>query len=604
MDKNQATGLILISLLLLGYMFFFSPDPESVQQTNSLPDSTTVAASPVKEPLVKDSTSVNRSLSDSVAVAQYGPFAKGMQGESKKVILENEDVKITFDSYGAQISEVILKNYVTYTKETLVLLDQWSSQISETLPTDHGNINLNELYYQVKEQGNTLSFRIYSEGGLALEKKFTLEEKGFVLNYDLNLDGIKNTLRGSSIRFNWVNHMKKLEQDLEQEMIRSTVNFYTIDDNWDDLSPSSKDKEEVKPELPVKWVSAKQKFFNSGLITDAQFSNVQLTTSVDETDKHSVKTSQILLDIPLDSIQAGTANLRFYFGPNDYKICEAVAPRYEKNVYLGWAGLSFINLYVMFPLFNFLESFISNYGVIIFVMVLLIKTLLFPLTYKSYISMAKMRVLKPELDEIKARVGDDMAKAQQEQMKLYQQMGVNPISGCIPMLAQMPVFIALFNFFPNAIQLRQKGFLWATDLSTYDSVFDLPFSIPAYGDHVSLFTLLMTGSTILYTYYNNQMSPSTGPGQGQMKMIGYITPVMFMFFLNSFSSGLTYYYFISNLITISQQLGIRKFIDEDKIRKKLEENKHRNKGRKRSKFQQRLEDALKAQEEAKNKRRK
>lgn len=244
-------------------------------------------------------------------------------------------------------------------------------------------------------------------------------------------------------------------------------------------------------------------------------------------------------------------------------------------------------------MFHWLEQFISNYGVIIIILVLVIKTLLFPLSYKSYISMAKIKVLKPELDEIKEKYGDDMTKAQQEQMQLYQKVGVNPLSGCVPVLLQMPILLAMFNYFPNAIELRQEPFLWADDLSTYDSILDLPFTIPFYGDHVSLFVLLMTASTILYTWSNNQASTVQGP----MKNMQYFLPLIFMFVLNSFPAALSFYYFVSNIVTFGQQAIIRKFVDDDKIRKILEENKKRNKNKKKSKFQQRLEEAMKASEE-------
>ncbi len=257
---------------------------------------------------------------------------------------------------------------------------------------------------------------------------------------------------------------------------------------------------------------------------------------------------------------------------------------------------------MLVPLFNLLEQFISNYGLLIILLVVIIKLLLTPLTYKSYISMAKMRLLAPELEEIKKKNPDDMAKQQQDQMKLYQEVGVSPFSGCIPVLATMPILLSLFFLFPNLIELRQQPFLWASDLSTYDSFLKLPFTIPFYGNHISLFTLFMTLSSIAYAYYNNQMTP-TQPGPVNMKLMSYIMPVMFMFVLNSFPAGLTFYYFVSNIVTIAQQLVIRRFVDEDKIRKVLEENKKKNtdKPKQQSKFQKYLEKSLQAADEARKK---
>jgi YidC/Oxa1 family membrane protein insertase len=249
------------------------------------------------------------------------------------------------------------------------------------------------------------------------------------------------------------------------------------------------------------------------------------------------------------------------------------------------------------PLFRFLEQYIVNYGIIIIILLIIVKIILSPLSYRSYVSMAKMRLLKPELDLLKEKYGDDMTGMQAEQMQIYQKAGVNPVSGCVPVLLQMPIFLALFNFFPNAIELRQAGFLWADDLSSYDNILDLPFTIPFYGDHVSLFTLLMTASTLVYTWYNNQMNPTTVTGP--MKTISYVMPITFLFFLNSFASGLTLYYFVSNVVTIGQQMIIAKFVDEDKLRKILEDNKKKNVNKPMSRMQQRLQEAMKSKETTK-----
>jgi YidC/Oxa1 family membrane protein insertase len=274
-----------------------------------------------------------------------------------------------------------------------------------------------------------------------------------------------------------------------------------------------------------------------------------------------------------------------------------VTEGFSDNIYLGWPPINFVNKWLIIPIFNFLENYIGNYGIIIIILVLVIKILLAPLSYKSYVSMAKTKVLKPELDEIKAKHPDDMQKAQQEQMKLYQQVGVNPLSGCIPLLLQMPILFAMFYMFPNSIELRQEAFLWADDLSTYDSILSLPFNIPVYGDHVSLFTILMTASTILYTWSNNQITTVQGP----MKTFSYLMPIIFMFVLNSFPASLSFYYFVSNIVTFGQQALIRRFVDEDKIKAILDENRLKNKGKKKSVFQLKLEEAMRTKEDAKKK---
>lgn len=316
-------------------------------------------------------------------------------------------------------------------------------------------------------------------------------------------------------------------------------------------------------------------------------------------------------DLALAGESKLSENIKFYFGPNDYRIMKDIAKTdgvtdFSDNVYLGWKVFSVINKWLVIPLFRFLEGFNLNYGIIILILVVVIKMLLFPIAYKSYLSMAKMKELKPEIEEIKERIGDDQMALQQEQMKLYKQVGVSPISGCIPMVLQMPIFLALFNFFPNFIELRHESFLWATDLSSYDSLISWEgFPIPFLGNHISIFTVLMTVSTIAYTYYNNQMNAAAQ--QGPMKMMGYLMPIVFFFVLNDFAAGLTWYYFVSNLITITQQKVASSFIDKEKIRLKMEENKkayvaNNAGGEKKSSFRQRLEDAQKAKiEAAKNK---
>jgi YidC/Oxa1 family membrane protein insertase len=300
-----------------------------------------------------------------------------------------------------------------------------------------------------------------------------------------------------------------------------------------------------------------------------------------------VKAISTNVTIPYTHNGAESFGMKFYFGPNDYKKLAILDNSLERIVPMGWGIFRWVNKYFVINVFHFLNKYIGNYGIIILLLTIMIKTLVLPMVYKSYVSAAKMRVLKPELDEIKERLGDDMTKIQQENMKLYQKVGVNPLGGCIPMLLQLPILFAMFQFFPSAFELRQESFLWAEDLSTYDSIYTLPFSLPGYGDHVSLFTILMTISSLAYTHYNNQMTAVTG----QMKYLSYIMPVIFMFVLNSYAAGLNYYYFLSNIATISQQLAIRRFVDDKKIHAELQENK--KKPAKVSKFQQRLEEMAK-----------
>ncbi|WP_317128522.1 membrane protein insertase YidC [Hymenobacter radiodurans] len=290
----------------------------------------------------------------------------------------------------------------------------------------------------------------------------------------------------------------------------------------------------------------------------------------------------------------GKGQFRYYFGPNSFQILKEVAPGFDRNVYLGWGIFRWMNRFIVIPVFHFLEQFISSYGIIIALLVLLIKLVTWPLTYKTYVSQARMKVLKPELDEIKEKYGDDQAKVQSETMKLYTSMGVSPLSGCVPTLLTLPLVFAMFNFFPNSIELRQEAFLWAKDLSSYDVFAKLPFEIPYYGSHISMFTLLMTASTLLMTWQSNQLNTAM---QGPMKFYSYLMPLIFLFVLNSFAAGLTWYYFVSNVITFGQQALTRRFVDETKLRAQLEANKVKNKDKKPGGFQARLAEAMKTAQE-------
>ncbi len=572
MDKNQTIGLVLISLLLIGYLAYFSIFPPPVEADNN--------ATPIKKEQVKTNQQVEQAVTqvlDSQAIAQKGIFAVGMKGEEKNITLENKDIKIVFSTLGGKISNVELKNYKTFDKKPLILFDK-DNLTSLEVETTVGKIDLYKLYYQVVESSaNKVVFRMLATDNQYIEQVYSIQPEGFAVTYRMNTKGIESTISSKNTVFAWENGIKQLEKSLEVCRTQATVNFYTNEGDLESISETTTSFEELKAEKPVKWVAHKQKFFNSALVTDKIFTDLETQTEANEKQPYIVKTLSMRFNLPLADLADDKANIRFVFAPNDYTIADNITEGYHKNVYLGWKFFAPINVYIMKPIFSFLEGITPNYGLNIFLLVLLIKMALFPLVYKAYLSMAKTRVLKPEMDEIRERLGDDAMKIQQEQMALYSKVGVNPLSGCIPMVAQMPILLAMFNFFPNLIDLRQKSFLWADDLSSYDSIVNLPFMVPFYGDHVSLFTILMTISTLIYTYYNNQMTmSSSNPQQAPMIVMSYAMPVIFLFVLNSFSSGLTYYYFLSNVITIAQQLSIRRFVDDKDIRKILDENHKKN----------------------------
>ncbi|MFD2998876.1 membrane protein insertase YidC [Pontibacter toksunensis] len=605
MDRNQAIGFGLIAVLLLAYSFFFSsPEPAQLAVEQE-----TAKVEQLQQPAVVE----DDSLTQARRASALGAFVAAATGEASTVALENANIQVTFNSKGGQVEEVLLKNYKTYQGEPLVLFDSESSNTDITFTTKDGKtVQLSDLYFQPSEikevqgeggiEGKTLAFRADLGNGQYIEQVYTLYEENFLMGYKLNFEGLDNVVSGNTMTFTWSDRLKQLERDLKQNRAKSTINFATTEEGYDYLS-ISEETEAMTVEEPLKWVANKQNFFTAGIIAGNQFAGAKMETSVDVADTTVVKTlaSQIL--IPTQDVMSGKGEFMFYFGPNDYNILKQIGNDFDRNLDLGWGIFSYVNKWLIIPAFDFLENYMTNYGIIIMLLVLYIKTILFPLTYKSYVSMAKMKVLKPEIDAIKERNDGDMQKTQMETMKLYQEMGVNPMSGCIPMVLQIPILFAMFNFFPNSIELRQEAFLWANDLSTYDVFARLPFEIPFYGSHVSMFTLLMTASTILYTWSNNQVNTMQGP----MKFYSYLMPVIFMFVLNSFPAGLSFYYFVSNIVTFGQQAAIRKFVDEGKVRARLEENKHKIKEKKKTSgpsFAERMQEAMRQSEEKKQLKRK
>ncbi|GJM60818.1 membrane protein insertase YidC [Persicobacter diffluens] len=589
MDKNQVTGLVLISALLLAYGYFFAPSEEDLAKQQAaeavkVEQTTTQPSQPAETPALPDSVQAL------INQQKFGNLAEATTGTATNATLENEDIKVIFSSKGASIASVELKKYKTYDQKPLILLDEESSQLNRTIQFEGRNVNLSELYFSTPQlNGNTITFNLPVGNG-SIQQSYTLAEEGYTLNADTKLNNLGSSLNSQTIAFDWTNRLKRVEPDLDSRAgarMNTTAHYYTAGGDFEELSMSSSDKEIASPAEQISWIAFKQKFFTSSVIPSTAVKVSEVSIETPANDSTTVKIGRATFDYNADQ------SIEFFFGPNQYDILKEVAPGFDQNLNLGWFIFKYVNKYIIINIFHFFEKFTSNYGLIILMLVLVIKMLLFPMTYKSYLSMAKMRVLQPELAEIKEQHPDDMQKQQSAQMELYSKAGVNPLSGCIPMLLQMPILFAMFRFFPNSVELRQESFLWAHDLSTFDSILDLPFSIPFYGDHVSLFTLLMTVSTILYTKATNQNTNLEGP----MKSIQYMMPIMMIFFLNDFPAGLTYYYFLSNIITFGQTYAIRKFVDDDAIHAKLQEAKKNAGNRKKTGFQARLQEAMKQSQE-------
>lgn len=603
-DRNQLIGIVLLMCMWAGYMYFMPQTPP--EQPAKVAPKTEAKA--IATPNVSTDTTALK--------AAFGDFASAATGTAQDIVIENQDAKFTFSTLGGSIKEAVLKNYSTYSdfqkgaKNPLVLFDSKSSTMSLEVQTNKGKVDLKKLYFTsdskptvLKEGDSTkVTFRLNLGQNQYIDQVYTIKGKGYTIDYDINFVGVDALVQNQPARFFWQDNLKVLEHDIAENRKSAQINYWNAkEDEFDDLGANAAGNADLAAEDPIKWYSFKQKYFVSGFVAKNQpLTGAKLKLVTPENDQNIVKTVEVDANLAISDLKTGKGNFRFYFGPNDYDLVKVVADGFHRNVYLGYDFVKPINRFVFVPLFKLAESFISNYGLLIIVVVLVLKTLLTPLIYKSYISSAKMRILAPELAEIKEKVGDDQVKMQQEQMKLYQQVGVNPLSGCVPMLLQMPILMSVFFLFPNMIMFRQKNFLWASDLSTYDYPISWATNLPVVGNHISLFVVLMTISSLAFTYYNNQITPDQ-PGPIDMKKMSYVFPIVFFFVLNSFPAALSFYYLVSNVVTIAQQQIVRRFVDEDKIRKILDENKVKFRANpqaaKKGKFAQFMENQVKLAEE-------
>lgn len=433
--------------------------------------------------------------------------------------------------------------------------------------------------------------RLYAGEGKYLEYKYKFNYNSFLVGFEVNTNGLSNLISTNTgfLNFNWNIHVPRQEKKSKYgEDSYTTIHYKYQDDEVDNLSTSESESESLRTK--TKWISYKQLFFSSAIIAEEAFPTADIKTELTKDDPMYLGNFNADIALPYEGSDSESIKMKFFFGPNHYNTLKQYDLSMESLINLGYVVIRQVNQWLIIPTFNFLRKYIDNFGIIILLLTIFIKLLIFPFTFKSYHSQAKMKALKPEIDEINEKFSKDKAmEKQQATMALYKKAGVNPMGGCLPMLFQFPVLIAMFFFFPTSIELRQESFLWATDLSTYDSIMSLPFEIPFYGDHVSLFCLLMTVTTVLSTYLNSE-SQNTAAMPG-MKTMMYIMPVMFLFILNGYASGLSYYYFLANVITIGQMYVFRAMVDEDKIRAQIIINK--KKPIVKSNFQQKLEEMAK-----------
>jgi YidC/Oxa1 family membrane protein insertase len=601
MDRNTFTGLFLILVILVGSTYLLKPSQQEIQREKIVQDSIARVNSktPIK-PKTADSVLIaTKPVIDSATLS--GPFGAASMGGTKPVILQNDLMEINISPKGGRVLSVLLKKFKTYDQKPLILFEGESNRFGLLFGAAGKNINTNDLYFTSsapevrisgKNSGSVTMRLTYSEGKY-IDYVYTLKGDSYQVGFTIATKGMQDVIstQQQHLVLNWETVLKQKEKDITSEHRYSTAYFKHVDGDVEHLSVAKDEAKDIT-EGKIQWVSFKQHFFSNVLIAKNGFTSASVAVKTSP-EKNVVKGFKANLQLPFNG-QDVSYPMEFYFGPNKISVLEGVGYDISKQVDLGYWPLKYINRWVVLPVFNFLEGFGWGYGLIILVLTILLKMVLLPLTYKSYLSMAKMRVLKPEMEEIKGKVGDDNPTLlQQEYLKLYKKAGVNPLGGCLPMLLQLPIIMAFFFFFPNLFELRHESFLWMNDLSTYDAFFNLGFTLPFLGNHISLMCILMTISTLIYTYFNNQVSGATG----QMKYIGYITPIIFFGVLNSYPAGLNYYYFLANMLTFAQQYLIRQFVNDEKIHAKIQENKKKPASeKKQSGFQKRMEDYMRNQQ--------
>jgi YidC/Oxa1 family membrane protein insertase len=612
MDRNSIIGLVLIIGILVAYSIITKPSKEELEAARHRSDSIMlvqqqerirqqqIASMNDTAPKSVSGQQANDSIKAKQLQNQYGTFAAAAKDTNEFVTIENDLLKIKISAKGGRPYAVELKKYKKYNGQPLVLFDGDSTKFGLNFFSQNKTIATNDLFFKsvngksaivVKEQSDSLTMRLYAGENSYIEYVYTVKPKDYMVKFNMNFVNMDKVIDVNRRIPDFVMglYIPRQEKGAVNENNYTDIQYKYYGDDDESFSPSKAEESKVV-NTKLKWIAFKQQFFSTVIVAGESFANASLkSVKIADTTKF-LKQYDATIGINYESVPKYSVPLSFYFGPNHYLTLKKYNLDLEKLVFLGKNIIRVINRFVIIPVFNWLNQFISNFGIIILLLTIIIKIGLFPLTYKSYVSQAKMRVLKPQVDEINQKIPKDKAmERQQATMALYKRAGVNPLGGCLPMLLQMPILIAMFRFFPTSIELRQQGFLWAHDLSTYDSILSwqmqIPFLSSFYGNHVSLFTILMTVTTIISmkmsqsTTMDNQM-----PG---MKTMMYIMPVMFMFFLNNFSSGLTYYYFLANVITIGQNELFKRMINEQKLLKQIQTNKA--KPVKRSKFQERLE---------------
>ena len=605
MDKRSIFAYILIGLVLITYFNFSQPSAEQIQAQKELAEATR------REELRKDSiVKADEAKFLSQIDDNSSLFYNVLKGENKNVTIQNEKIKVDISTYGGRIASVSLKDYEDQNGGNVVIFDSKDKiNVTEANKDLNGsntinfffksnladrNINTNELFFTpVNATDSSVVMRLdFKKGGRYIDFEYSLLGNSQMVNLNVTAHNMNDIISGNEASITWKQFIRQLEPGYEFEQRFSSATYKPVDDDSDYLSQMADKSEKV--EEPLKWLAYKNQFFSSIMIAGESFTDADIKSETIQKGKGLLKRCTSTMKTPFDPTGAEPTKLQFYFGPNKFDVLkESNAlvisndkdPDLQEIIYFGWPIVRWINRFFVMPLFDLLSGFGLNMGLVLILLTLIVKAVVYPFTKKSYISSAKMRALKPYIDEINAKYTkkEDALKKQQETMALYQKFGASPMGGCLPMLIQMPIFIALYNFVPNAIALRQQSFLWAHDLSSFDSLISWDTYIWPIGDHVSIFCLLFCLTQIINTYYTSKMQPSMGGSpemeqqQKMMRWMMYVMPVMFFFIFNEYSSGLNFYYFVSTLVSVFMFIYLRRVIKEDELLKKMEAYAESNK---------------------------
>jgi YidC/Oxa1 family membrane protein insertase len=611
-DRNTIIGFVILALLFFGFFYYTNKQQAAAVKQKAYTDSVTRAKDSIanlgrqkNNPAVNsnDTSHIQQTVTNNIDTA--GRFSQAAQGSEQLVPVENEVLKIVFTNKGGQPKYVELKKFKGPDSTNVKLASTSFDKIDYPVISDISNNNktdsISGLYFtggQIEKKGGDqiITFTLQAKDGSSITHRFTVKEHEYMIDFDLQIDGSNKLLSNNTLFLKWQNRAVRQQHDLTYERQQSQIS-YREDGDYDYNSALKTSSEEFKK--PLNWIAVKQQFFNSTLVAKNNFTSGSVSWTA-PADQKTVVEAVADLRIQLPNSQSQNIPLAMYYGPTDYKTLKTYNNEMESMVNLGsgmFAFVKYINRWIIIPIFNLFSKLTTNFGIVILLLTLFIRLVISPLTYSSYKSGAKMKVLRPEIEQLKAKYGSDQQQISMEQMKLFREAGVNPLGGCIPALLQIPIFFALYSFFNSNVALRGQSFLWSKDLSQYDSIVNLPFNIPLYGDHVSLFTITAVLTSFLISLYSMSMTPDQN--NPVLKYMPYFFPIILLFVFNRLPSGLTWYYTVSNIITLALQFVIQNYIiSHEKILAKMEET--RKKPKKQSKWQERITQMQEQQKQLKD----